>query len=246
MDGAGLRPVPIFGVADAIVRGGMPETGKMETYRSYSGERVSNPEGSRTLIGRPIVFGQRSVLLGDWEHGSVYEVVERGAVTDELLLGDIVANINHDDNQILGRSYGGKGSLELTLDDKGVGMRLDAPLTVYGDVAVCGAARGDLRGMSFAFWLDPEKDVRYGKEKDVDGKTVYVRHIERIRRLTDVSIVTHPAYPATSVEARGIEAELRAAFPGAGDSRAAGAYAPGGDAAAGDIESIRDFLKKRQ
>lgn len=211
----------------------------MEAYRSYNGGRVSNPEGSRTLLGRPIVFGERSVLLGDWEHGAVYEVVERGAVTAELLDGDIVANINHDDNQILGRSYGGKGSLELTLDDKGVSMRLDAPSTVYGDVAVSGAARGDLRGMSFAFMLNPREDLSYTREKDDKGNDVYVRHINRIRKITDVSVVTHPAYPATSVEARGIEAELAAAFEGLPQ--------PGGAEARGaaDIAEIEDFLNRK-
>lgn len=212
----------------------------MELIRSYNARsQVSNPEGSRTLLGRPIVFGQRSVLLGDWEHGAVYEVVERSAITQELIdSSDIVANINHDDNQLLGRSYEGKGSLELELDDEGVSMRLDAPDTPYGDVAVKGAARGDLRGMSFAFRLDPRKDIHYTKERDADGKDCYVRHIDTIRELMDVSIVTRPAYPSTEVSVRSIEEAIRAAlWPRVEPQRDEGAAA--------DIASIEAFLNSR-
>lgn len=48
-----------------------------------------------------------------------------------------------------------------------------------------------------------DKDTfSYSKEKDQDGKEYYVRHLDKISRMFDVSIVTHPAYPATSVKQR--------------------------------------------
>ena len=58
--------------------------------------------------------------------------------------------------------------------------------------------------MSFAFWLDADKDVSYTREK-ADGKEIWVRHINNIRGLMDVSIVTRPAYPDTEVDARAQE-----------------------------------------
>lgn len=174
-------------------------------FRSYTPNAVHAEEDSRKLEGYPIVFGERSVLLPDWEHGTVYEVIERGSVDEALLQScDIVANINHDENQMIGRSQGGKGSLALSIDDHGVRMELDAPHTVYGDFACESAKRGDFTGMSFGFWLDPEKDCTYTRKKE-GGKEVYIRHVNRIRGLFDVSIVTHPAYPSTDVQARSAE-----------------------------------------
>lgn len=209
--------------------------------------RTSQPvadEESRHLSGYPIVFGERSVLLPDWEHGAVYEEIDAGAITDDLIRqSDVVANINHDDNQMIGRSVNGDGSLSLSLDEHGVKMDIDAPQTVYGDIAYEGTRRGDFRGMSFAFWLDPDKDCTYTREEQ-DGKDVYVRHINNIRGLMDVSIVTHPAYPTTDVEARAaLQKEIRAAFsakedkPAKNEERSAAMMA--------DYDRISEFLNNK-
>lgn len=114
---------------------------------------------------------------------------------------DIVACLNHDPNQMLARSMEGKGSLRLELDDKGLLMRFDAASTLWGDYALESVRRGDFAGMSFGFYAD-KNTFSYSKEKDKDGKEYYVRHLDKINRMFDVSIVTHPAYPATSVKQR--------------------------------------------
>lgn len=175
----------------------------MKIYRNYTRAAAGAAEGSRKISGTPITFGKRSELLYDPDHGACYEVIERGAVSPDLLKGDIVACINHDPGQMLARSTDGKGSLRLTLGDDGVRMEFDAPSTCYGDVAYEGCKRGDFQGMSFGFVCDPEEDLSYTKDTDDDGTPIWVRHVNRIRRLFDVSIVTYPAYPDTDVEARG-------------------------------------------
>ncbi len=180
----------------------------MTIYRSYVRAALNAGKDNRTVSGMPIVFGKRSVLLDDWEHGACYETIERGAIDPELLNGDIVACINHDPSQILARCTGGKGSLRLTMGDDGVRMEFDAPDTCYGNVAYEGCARGDFQGMSFGFVSNPDEDWSYTKERGDDGKPIYVRHVSKIRGLFDVSIVTHPAYPDTDVEARSIEQEF--------------------------------------
>lgn len=180
----------------------------MTIYRSYTRATVSAKKDGRTVSGMPIVFGKRSVLLEDGKRGSCYETIERGAIDPDLLNGDIVACINHDPNQILARCTGGQGSLRLTMGDDGVRMEFEAPDTCYGNVAYEGCARGDFQGMSFGFLSDPEEDWSYTKEQDDDGNPIYVRHVNRIRGLFDVSIVTYPAYPDTEVEARSLEREF--------------------------------------
>ena len=180
----------------------------MTIYRSYTRQAAGAERGSRKVSGMPIVFGKRSVLMSDPDFGACYETIERDAISPDLLKGDIVACINHDPNQILARSTGGEGSLHLEIGDEGVRMEFDAPDTCYGNVAYEGCSRGDFQGMSFGFVSDPKKDWSYTKEQDEDGKPVYVRHVNRIRGLFDVSIVTYPAYPDTDVEARSLKAEF--------------------------------------
>lgn len=187
---------------------------KKTIFRSYNADALRAEEGSRILTGYPIVFGERSVVLPDWEHGTVYEVVERGAIDEALInSSDVIANINHNDDHMIGRSHNGEGTLSLGIDDHGVKMELETPATVYGDIAYEGARRGDFGGMSFAFWLDPDKDISYTKEQE-GGEDVYVRHINKVRGIGDVSIVTHPAYPTTDVQARSAEIskEIKEAF----------------------------------
>ncbi len=180
----------------------------MTVYRSYTRASVGADKDSRKVGGMPIVFGKRSVLMYDSDYGTCYETIERDAISPDLLKGDIVACINHDPGQILARSTGGEGSLRLELTDEGVRMEFDSPATCYGDIAYEGCARGDFQGMSFGFVCDPEKDWSYTKEKGDDGKPVYVRHVNKIRELFDVSIVTYPAYPDTDVQARNLRAEF--------------------------------------
>lgn len=184
-----------------------------EIYRSYIRAAVEVKKDSREISGTPIVFGKRSVLMYDWNHGKCYEVIERGAISKELLKNDIIACINHDPGQVLARCVDGAGSLHLELGEDGVGMSFDAPKTAYGDIAYEGCKRGDFQGMSFGFTCDPDIDMSYTRETDDDGNEIYIRHVNHIKQLFDVSIVTYPAYPDTDVEARSrTEAEFRSAF----------------------------------
>lgn len=151
--------------------------------------------------------------MRDWDKGPVYEQVEPGAITEALLReSDIIANINHDDDRMLARSFNGDGSLALSIDDHGLKASFELPATPDGDTVLEGVRRKDFRGMSFGFWIDPAKDVSYTEEQGEDGKTVTIRHLNRLRGIFDVSVVTHPAYPTTEVEVRGIKQELEAAF----------------------------------
>lgn len=174
-------------------------------------------EQSRTIEGTPIVFGVRSVNLTPWsESRAVYEVLEPGCITNDLLKrSDVILNLNHSNMvpDVLGRYREGKGTLELELNEKNMGCRCDIARTPNADAALELMRRGDITGMSFAFsddWEDTENGVSYERldEKTEDGKEVWVRHVKRITGLYDVSIVTHPAYEQTSVGTREQSAEI--------------------------------------
>ena len=169
-------------------------------------------EQSRTIEGTPIVFGVRSMNLTPWSDSRVvYEVLEKGCITPELLQrSDVLLNLNHSNMvpDILGRFRNtDKDTLELVLNEDNVECRCDLPNTNNANDTLELMKRGDITGMSFAFsddWQDSENGVSYERtdEKTEDGKEVWIRHVKRITGLYDVSIVTHPAYEQTNVGTR--------------------------------------------
>ena len=172
-------------------------------------------EDGNHIEGYPIIFGQRSVLLPDYNRWKmVYEVIEPGAVTDDLLRSsDIILNLEHNDTWMLGRMVGGEGSMTATIDAMGVKMQTTMPDTVWGKQASIGISRRDYLGMSFCYACNEDEDVTYEEEVLGDKKNL-IRHVNHISGLYDFAIVAHPAYPSTSVEARSaIEDAIKRSFP---------------------------------
>jgi HK97 family phage prohead protease len=180
---------------------------------------------SRTIEGKPIVFGVRSVNLTPWsETREVYEVLEPGCITNELLQrSDVILNLNHSSMvpDVLGRCKNGNGTLSLRLAGDHIECRCELPKTNNANDALELMKRGDITGMSFAFqddYADSENGVSYERTDEThDGKEVWLRHVKRITGLYDVAIVTHPAYEQTDVATReeseaidkAIEAQLK-------------------------------------
>ncbi len=115
------------------------------------------------------------------------ETIARGAF-DGLLDDDVVALVNHDMAQLLGRTS--SGTLRLSSDDHGLGFELDLPDTQLGRDVRHLVERGDLRGMSFT--------AQIGQIERTRGGVVH----RAFQRLVDVSVVTSPAYEGTEVLAR--------------------------------------------
>lgn len=174
--------------------------------------REAEGEGkSRTIEGHAVVFGQRSCNLTPWSsYREVYEIIEPGAITKELInRSDVVLTAFHNNEIILGRSVNGKGTLSLTLDDKGMLCRCTLAETATADELLSAIERGDITGMSFAFTCDEddsENGVSYERieARNDDGKEVWLRHVKRITELYDVTIAGHPAYPQTDIAQREI------------------------------------------
>lgn len=165
---------------------------------------------SREIEGKPIVFGVRSVNLTPWsESREVYEVLEPGCITNELLQrSDVILNLNHSSMvpDVLGRCKNGNGTLSLRIAGDHIECRCELPNTNNANDALELMRRGDISGMSFAFqddYADSENGVSYERTAEThNGKEVWLRHVKRITGLYDVAIVTHPAYEQTSVATR--------------------------------------------
>lgn len=203
------------------------EKKQREIALNLCGLRVREAEGeaadgqkSREIEGHAVVFGQRSVNLTPWSsRREIYEVMEPGSITEELLRSsDVVLTCFHDNSRILGRWTRGTGSLKLELDGKGLLIRCELPRTANGDEMLELIERGDISGMSFAYTADEEDStnaVSYERteEKGADGKEVWLRHVWQVNGLYDVTIAGHPAYQGTDVskaEREAMDAEMDA------------------------------------
>ena len=149
---------------------------------------------SRLVEGYAVVFNSKSVDLGGF-----YEIIERNALDGVIEGSDIVCLLNHDINRgVLARSRNGKGSLSLSVDEKGLAFSFEAPKTALGDEILEGVRRGDISKCSFAFTV---ADDEYSKQDD----GTILRTIRKIDTMYDVSVVYNPAYEGTEVDTRGLE-----------------------------------------
>ncbi|MBF1067749.1 MAG: HK97 family phage prohead protease [Porphyromonadaceae bacterium] len=156
---------------------------------------------SRRIEGLAIVYESESEVLYDWwEDRKFVEIIHRGAVTEELLASsDVLALYEHDRSKLLARSTNRVGSLNLTITSEGLRYAFDAPKTQLGEDTLELLRRGDLRASSFLFAVG-KGDSRW--EQKSDG--TWIRHIDHISFLGDVSVVSQPAYPSSDATARSI------------------------------------------
>lgn len=159
----------------------------------YRFDDTSNPD-SRTVEGYGSVFETPSADLG------FIETISRSAITEDTIKNsDVFAMLNHDTDKILARSRYGEGSLELSLDEKGLHYRFEAPKTNLGDELLEHLNRREITSSSFAFTV--AEDIWEKR----DGQ-IY-RTITKIDRIYDVSPVFEPAYPAAECHHRNLPSE---------------------------------------
>lgn len=159
-------------------------------YRAASGDAPA------TVEGHAAVFNTLSPPL--WQLGGAREQIIPGAFQRALSRGDDVKLlINHDASLILARSL--SGTLQLKEDDKGLWFSASLPNTSYANDLKESMARGDVSQCSFAFCVD-----------DADMEMVNGEPVQNVRsvQLSDVSIVTYPAYPETDASLRGRYQEI--------------------------------------
>jgi HK97 family phage prohead protease len=155
----------------------------------------------------PVISGYAAVFNRPSEDlGGFVELIQPGAFAETIKTADIRALWQHDPAIVLGRTK--NGTLRLEEDAVGLRIEIDAPDTQGGRDAVASIQRGDVDQMSFGFEV-----VREAWEQGAPVKRTLVE-----LKLFDVSPVTFPAYPQTSVAVRQHIAELSAATGQAPDA----------------------------
>ena len=158
-------------------------------------KRVFNTEfrelEDNSVEGQAALFNSLSEDLGGF-----YEQIAPGAF-DGVLQDDIRALMNHDPNLILGRTK--SGTLNVDVDDKAFNYRYSDPDTTYSNDLRKSMKRGDITQSSFAF------SIADGGDKWEKVGDRLIRTITKFARIFDVSPVTYPAYPDTTVATRSMD-----------------------------------------
>lgn len=179
-------------------------TEQMKLTRAFDFEiRAENDEKHGDHVtGMPIVFGKRTDL------GFFDELIDPHAL-DDTDLRDVRFLVNHDTSMVpLARSRNNNenSTMQMEVTEEGMKIRVDLDTENNSDARNLYSAikRGDISGMSFAFFVDGDEWT----DLESDHPT---RTIKSISRVLEVSAVTFPAYEQTSITARDAQEALESA-----------------------------------
>lgn len=151
-------------------------------------ELRSNEEGQEYFEGYALKFDQWSEVLYDFK-----EIIDKDALKNTDL-SDVRALINHDDNYILARTLA--NNLVLEVDGLGLKFKAYPSDTSYAKDLKANMQVGNINKCSFAFRLNWDNPDCEKWEFDESNK-IYTRRIKDIKIISDISIVTNPAYKST-------------------------------------------------
>lgn len=179
---------------------GEGKEGDMEVrYFPVELRTVMADEEKPVIEGSAAVYGKKSEVLFGFR-----EVIEPGFF-ENVLKQDVRALWNHNADLVLGRTKA--KTLELEDNERALGVRIHPPDTQVGRDAVTSIERGDVDQMSFGFTVKQGGDEW---KKEGDGSVTRILKRGGCERLFDVSPVTFPAYPQTSVSVRSMVEQLNA------------------------------------
>ncbi|AWM17823.1 HK97 family phage prohead protease [Bacillus inaquosorum] len=147
----------------------------------------SDDEGPKVISGYALKFGTRSHNLGGF-----IEMIDKRAL-DQTDMSDVRALIDHDPSKILGRTSA--GTLKLEVDDIGLRFDVTLPNTQYASDLYENLRVGNISNCSFGFMLGKDGDS-FTRDQETG---LPLRSLRNISKLTDVSVVTYPAYEDTDV-----------------------------------------------
>jgi HK97 family phage prohead protease len=186
--------------------------GKIETRTIAVTELRAGP--AFEVAGRAASYNKLSSDLG----GFVERLAPRCFARSLRNGDDVICTINHDTNQVLGRTK--NNTLTLRDSDEGLDFvcKLNPKSQAHRDLHAA-VERGDLDSCSFAFGVDEGGDSFDSIVDPYNAGRSIARRTIRSAKLFDTSIVTHPAYPgiATFVSARQLRScHYSAASPASG------------------------------
>lgn len=168
-------------------------------------DEAEEPEDERMVVtGYASTFDDPYLLWKDADV-EVYEQVDRHAF-DETDMQDVIMQYDHQ-GRVFARVR--NNTLTVTPDDKGLFISADLSGTDIGRGLYQEIAGGYTDRMSFGFTVDEDEQVI--QEDSTTGKTHVLRTIRKVGKLYDVSAVSLPANPGTSISARFLDGAIEEA-----------------------------------
>lgn len=159
--------------------------------RSYQGAETRVGADDMVVEGYAAVFNSWSNDLGGF-----VERIDPSAFEGVIGKRDVRALVDHDWSKLLARESA--GTLELSVDERGLKYKIDLPQTNLGRDLNVLISRGDIQENSFAFTVGEDKWT-----ERQDG--TYERTITKVEDLFEVSIVSLPAYNDAKIAQRTLE-----------------------------------------
>ena len=163
---------------------------KEREYRSFNNITFREENDELIVEGYAVVFDTPTVLF-DYD-GIEYKEQIATTAFDEADMKDVIMNYNHD-GKVVARLK--NSTLKLEVDDFGLKITAFLGGTQEGRNLYEEIKGGYISDMSFAFTV----------AKDSYDRDTRTTTIEKIKKLYDVSAVSIPAYPTTSLSARSKE-----------------------------------------
>lgn len=167
---------------------------EIRSLNNFEVRQIGEGEERQTHIqGYALTFDSISENLG------FREIISKGAL-DSCDMSDVLLNFNHDDDKILARNSKkeGAGSLSLTVDEKGLFFDAIPTDTSYSRDLITNMESGIVGKCSFAFRMDWSDEEAQSWDWDDGERGFDLRTIKKISSISDVSVVTNPAYKSTS------------------------------------------------
>lgn len=174
-------------------------------YRAMSmaiEQRAEGDQESMMVSGYASTFNDPYLLWGD-DEVEVWEQVDAHAF-DDTDMTDVIMQYDHQ-GRVFARIR--NNTLEVKPDDEGLFIRADLSGTEIGRGLYEEIAGGYTDRMSFGFTVDADEQLR----TEEDGKVKVLRTITKVGKLYDVSAVSLPANPGTSISARFLEGAIEEA-----------------------------------
>ncbi|MCU6697271.1 HK97 family phage prohead protease [Laedolimicola ammoniilytica] len=171
---------------------------KMEAGREYRAMQMEireSDEGKLLVEGYATTFNEPYTLYD----GRYYKIIEQidSHAFDECDMSDVIMQYDHE-GRVFARNK--NGTLELSVDDKGLKIRANLGGTEIGKQLYEEIKGGYTDKMSFGFTVgEDKKEYVMDYENDVETCT---RTITKVKKLFDVSAVSLPANDMTSISAR--------------------------------------------
>jgi uncharacterized protein len=161
--------------------------------------RAFEEDNQMVIEGYPIIYGKESRTLQTNTGIKFNEIISQRALDGALSNKeyDIYLAYNHNPDNVMANTR--NGTLILTNEEKGVRMKAILNDTTIAKDVFIRVKRGDIGGLSFGMENVESTFERRGFDKPL------LRKVSKINTLFDISVVTTPAYPQTSVFARGLD-----------------------------------------